>query len=172
MLFSSTIERDVPAFHRSKPLPRGSGIPLGLLGLMTCVLGCGESGPRLATVTGQVLFDGKPVADAGVLFVPTTPGPAASASTDSEGKFRLMTGSREGALVAGHRVVISKTETRGVSTDSEGLSGAVVDGGWLFVEHLPPRYNDPKTSGLTADVVADSENSFTFELTASEDEQP
>ncbi len=166
MFASFNIARDVCASGRSSsPL-----LLFGLLGLMTVTLGCGDSGPQLAPVTGQVLLDGEPVADAGVLFSPNTPGPAASGSTDEQGNFSLMTGSRDGALVSSHRVVISKSETRGVSADADGLSGAVVDGGWLFVDHLPRRYNDPKTSGLTADVAADDENHFTFELTGSEDE--
>ncbi len=150
--------------------PRSPLLWFGSLGLMTFALGCGDSGPQLAPVTGQVLLDGEPVADAGVLFSPDSPGPAASGSTDEQGKFSLMTGSRDGALVSSHRVVISKSETHGVSTDADGLSGAVVDGGWLFVDHLPRRYNDPKTSGLTADVTVGGDNHFTFELTGSEDE--
>ena len=172
MLFSAYFQRRGLSARRNTSWSKCFALWLGLLGLVGTTLGCSDAGPQLAPVTGQVLLDSKPVADAGVLFAPTTPGPAASASTDSEGKFRLMTGSRQGALVTSHRVAISKAETRGVSTDSEGLSGAVTDGGWLFVEHLPPHYNDPKTSGLTANVVANNDNHFTFELTESDDEQP
>ena len=136
--------------------------------VLAMAVGCSDSGPVLAPVTGRVLLDGEAVADAGILFAPTTPGPAASGSTNVDGFFQLQTGSQEGALVGNHRVVISKAETRGISADAEGLSGAVGDGGWQFIEHLPARYSRPTTSGLTADVVANIDNEFTFELTEAE----
>ncbi len=142
---------------------------LGWVCVLAMAAGCSDSGPELAPVTGRVFLDGKAVADAGVLFMPTIPGPAASGSTDADGLFRLQTGSEEGALVANHRVVISKAETRGITADAEGLSGAVSDGGWQFIEYLPTRYARPDTSELTADVVADTDNEFTFELTETDD---
>ena len=139
--------------------------------IMALVMGCSDAGPQLAPVTGRVFLDGEAVADAGVLFTPTHKGPSASASTNAEGWFRLQTGSADGALVGNHRVVISKAETHGISADAEGLSGAVSDGGWQFIEHLPARYSRPNTSGLTADVVANTENEITFELTETDDEK-
>ena len=171
MASTSPLARDESFSRQMISIGRRFASRLALAVLIAATCGCGESGPQLAPATGQVLLDGEPVADAGVLFAPTSSGPAASASTDADGNFSLMTGSREGALVANHRVVISKSETRGVNTDSEGLSGVAVDGGWLFVDHLPTRYNDPNTSGLTAEVVAGGENHFTFELTSVKNEQ-
>jgi len=128
--------------------------------ILTIGVGCSESGPELAPVTGRVFLDGVAVVDAGVLFAPTSQGPAASGSTSADGSFRLRTGSEDGALVGSHRVVISKAETRGISADADGLSGAISDGGWQFIEYLPARYSRPDTSGLTAEVVANSNNEF------------
>ena len=69
-----------------------------LLGLMfLCMLlpaaGCGRGGLNLAPVEGIVTCDGTPVADAGVMFVPNelNVGPPATGSTDSEGRFKLVT---------------------------------------------------------------------------------
>ncbi len=138
--------------------------------LLLLTAGCADSGPELAPTIGRVLLDGEAVAEAGVLFMPTISGPSASGSTDAEGNFRLSTNSRDGALVGTHQVAISKAETRGISADAQGLSGHVVDGGWQFIEYLPTRYSQPKNSGLTAEVVAGVENTFTFQLTESEDE--
>ena len=73
-------------------------------------------------------------------------------------------------LVGSHRVVISKAETRGVAADQDGLSGAVSDGGWQFIEYLPAKYARPNTSGLTANVESNMNNEFTFELTEKADE--
>jgi hypothetical protein len=68
---------------------------------------------KTAVVKGRVTLDGKPVAGATVLFVPDAPdrGRPASAQTDNDGNFRLMTYRLEdGAVPGAYRIVVSKTE--------------------------------------------------------------
>ena len=54
--------------------------------------GCsGTRRPPTYPVTGTVIMQGKPVAGAAITFVPTGEGEAASAITDSAGKYALST---------------------------------------------------------------------------------
>jgi hypothetical protein len=68
---------------------------------------------KTAAVKGRVTLDGQPVSGATVLFVPAAPdrGRPASAQTDDDGNFRLMTyRSEDGAVPGEYRIVVSKTE--------------------------------------------------------------
>ena len=63
--------------------------------------GCGNPDVKsvtLASVKGKVLFNGGPLAEAVVTFVPDK-GPVAVGKTDFEGNFKLMTGGKEGCAV-------------------------------------------------------------------------
>ena len=72
--------------------------------------GCGAK-PELAEVSGVVNLNGKPMAAALVEFLPDPEkgnhGPVSSATTDAEGRFRLVTSDqRDGARIGFHRVLI------------------------------------------------------------------
>ena len=76
-------------------------------------IGCLGDGFALAPVTGTVTFDGTPVADLTITFSPKstedkpTPGPFSTATTDSEGKFTLVSrAGKPGAVIGPHRVTI------------------------------------------------------------------
>ena len=56
-----------------------------LLGLVT---GCSSSGPEIASVSGRITMDGKPLANATVVFIPENGRPA-GARTDADGKYVL-----------------------------------------------------------------------------------
>ncbi|MDO4588184.1 MAG: carboxypeptidase-like regulatory domain-containing protein [Planctomycetia bacterium] len=77
--------------------------------------GCGSpsrSRPGLVKASGSVVYNGQPVAGANVMFYPETSGPdtgAASAITDAEGKFELMTDSpKDGALPGKYKITVNK----------------------------------------------------------------
>ena len=75
--------------------------------------GCSNSSqPPTYPVTGTVTMQGKPVAGAAITFVPTgNEGEAASAITDSEGKYALTTWQAgDGARPGEYRVKVSKQE--------------------------------------------------------------
>jgi hypothetical protein len=79
--------------------------------------GCGKT--HMAPVTGRVMFNGKPVAEAAVTFDPVprseddqTPGKPATGFTDAEGYYVLSTYKAEdGALVGEHRVSVTLDDT-------------------------------------------------------------
>ncbi|QDT27812.1 hypothetical protein Enr10x_31420 [Gimesia panareensis] len=119
---------------------------LALAGLAGC--SGGESLPELATVTGVVNLDGSPLPSANILFQPQQ-GKTAFALTDENGKFELMySQDATGATPGNYTVKISKEK----NPEEPGN------------ELLPAKYNEQTT--LTADVKADQENEFQFDLTS------
>lgn len=122
--------------------------------LLGCFTGCGgvPAGPQVYPVTGVVLRDGTPLADANVEFLPQRGRPSAG-TTDREGKFVLeyMRGSR-GALPGPHKIRIV-----------ERFKGAMADSG-TAISPVPP---EPKSYELkTPAEVTTKKNSFVIDLTA------
>ena len=135
--------------------------------LVTVLLtGCGRQS-RTVPVGGMVTLDGKPLADAAVLFVPIDGGVPGRGSTTVSGSFSLSTFDRnDGALVGRHRVAVSKVETSGFAGSSDGLSGKL-DGRQIQTKCLcPERYGLPATSGLEVAVERGRKNTFELHLTS------
>lgn len=125
------------------------------LAILFACQGCfsGSSVP-LADVSGVVSKDGKPVADATVVFSPTDGRPS-SGKTDQEGTFHLQfTKDHEGAVLGAHNVTIT-------------LPGAGAPTGPVASGKRPPR---PQGSGVDEIkwpepvTVEKSGNQFTFDL--------
>src|SRR5687768_8931885 len=75
--------------------------------MLVCLAGCGGSS-KTSPVSGVVLLDGKPVADATVQFVPQNKGRDATGQTDKSGEFAMTTFKpRDGVLPGEYKVVIS-----------------------------------------------------------------
>jgi len=68
------------------------------------VVGCG--GP--VNVQGKVVKDGKPVAEATVVFIPVSGGQEAGDLTDEEGNFRLKNPQKFGLVPGEYLVTVSK----------------------------------------------------------------
>lgn len=136
----------------------GKAVSVGFAILLALVAGCDRSGLNLAPVEGVVTYNGAPLADAGVLFLPNDPrmGPPASGTTDADGKFILLTVNRPGAAVGEHRIAISKEETIAIP-QRRGFPL------YQTKHFIPEKYGDPDTSELTA-TVADDDNHFEFKL--------
>src|SRR5262245_19668277 len=69
--------------------------------------GCGGDAPELAPAGGTVMHDGAPLANANVVFIPESKGPAAVGLTGADGKFQLTTGGEPGAALGKHKVAVS-----------------------------------------------------------------
>jgi hypothetical protein len=116
---------------------------------------------RTAPASGRVVLDGEPVAEATVILwsdaVPTSP----SALTAQDGTFHLRTYvPKDGAPVGTYAVSIDKTtENQPPLKDPEAPPPPVE-----ITHHLPKKYRDVKTSGLTAEVTEAGPNEFVFEL--------
>jgi hypothetical protein len=93
--------------------------------------GCGDSGSyKIARVSGRVTLDGKPFANASVVFSPIAsasnrePGPGSGGITDAEGRYTLkVTGTnREGAVVGKHKVAITRVRDDDSGEDQQKQS--------------------------------------------------
>lgn len=128
--------------------------PLVML-LVATVAGCGPSRPGLLPAEGIVTLDGKPLADAAVVFQPAAGGRPASGVTDANGRFKVGTFKpRDGALPGRHVVTVacavetSPTDIRWISPkiyssyDKSGLSANIAPGSTKFTfdlsSKLPP----------------------------------
>ena len=80
---------------------------LAWLALAGLAAGCGGAkGPALTPVKGKVVQGDKPLANAVLLFMPETGGPASGATTDAAGQFVLKSNDRLGAVPGKHKVSI------------------------------------------------------------------
>jgi len=125
--------------------------------VLSSLPGCRDSNQRqTAAVHGKVTFRGQPLAGANIFFV-AEKGPRASADTDSQGEFRLMTyRAGDGAVPGDYKVGISKYVADPATAKDPVPS---------MKNEIPEKYGNPTTSGLTAKVVAGKTNDFTFDLT-------
>jgi hypothetical protein len=109
-------------------------VPSALL-LLATAAGCGPSRPALLPAEGVVTLDGKPLAEASVVFQPAGGGRPATGITDANGRFKVGTFKpHDGALPGMHVVTVAKSEgtspsdTRWISpkiyslADQSGLS--------------------------------------------------
>lgn len=121
------------------------------------MVGCSGNGmPPLAAVRGTVkLPDGRPVNYATVVFTPDsasgTQGPVASASLDASGRYTLRTASQYSGATVGRHVVTVEAEYQPDVPASQRAP-------------IPGRYGARKTSPLTAEVVAGTDNVIDFVL--------
>jgi len=91
---------------------------VSLLAALSLSAGCGSGGPEIASVSGRVTMDGKPLPDATVLFVPENGRPAGG-RTDADGRYSLnFTEGRLGAIPGKSSVRI--TTQREAEQDENG----------------------------------------------------
>jgi hypothetical protein len=135
--------------------------------------GCGPTRPTgdvpVHPVKGQVLVDGKPLAGAQVTFHPadeSKPGQDVArptGQTDEEGRFRLMTYTRDDGAPAGSYLVSISGLARPQSEGSNVLESA---GPLTKTDVLRGRYLDPRKSDLKAEVRVGDNTLPAFELKA------
>jgi hypothetical protein len=137
-----------------------------LLGLVLVLcLGCGARAPRVATVSGRVTLDGKPLPKASITFVPmatkanANPGPTAQAITDPDGRYQLsVDAGTPGAVVGTSRIYIS-TRLSDPSIDDRDAGGPIRN---LPKDKVPQRYNTG--TELTFDVPPSGTDQANFDL--------
>jgi hypothetical protein len=136
--------------------------------------GCSNSSrPATYRVTGTVTMQGKPVAGAVITFVPTSnEGEAASAISDSDGKYALTTWrAGDGARPGEYRVKVSKQEQTAVDPSKMVKNLSIEEEQKIYVENkkppppakslVPSKYQDESTSGLSHTV---PQGSTTFDI--------
>ena len=101
-----------------------SAVPIRALSLLCIAMlgvGCGgrpDDEPVRASVSGMVTFDGEPLSEGVIRFIPTegTTGPQVT-GVISNGAFELP--ESHGPVVGTHRVEINSTDTGGLAMDDE-----------------------------------------------------
>jgi hypothetical protein len=109
--------------------------------ILAAVCGCSDGRPARVAVSGQVLIDDKPLSYGTVQFIPT--GARASQGViDKDGRFTLTCfGDTDGAVPGQHRVAV--------------LAGEPISS-TKILWHAPKKYLDPKTSGLTQEILGEN----------------
>jgi hypothetical protein len=142
-----------------RPVARPAAAVLG--GCLACLilLGCGRRAdlPPVAKVSGVVTLDGKPLPRGTIQFVPDASkgaeGPTAVGTIDPQGHYRLKTAGTDGAIVGFHRVGVYALQQEPEDETAPPPPPLI-----------PPKYFNPETSGLTAEVKAGQDNQLDFPL--------
>ena len=137
-----------------------------LLSALVALVGCG-SDSNIRPVTGEVVYKGKPVAGAKVMFMSAGSARTASGQTNAAGEFALTTfDDKDGAVIGEHKVAVSMFTDEMVSKMSLAEQEALGKGGYKAKGPggVPARYASFDKSGLTAAVETNGKNHFHFEL--------
>jgi predicted small lipoprotein YifL len=121
--------------------------------LTSCLLllaGCGTSGPATYPVKGTASFEGRPIPEGDIQFIPENPEQRAEGGRIVDGKFTFE------ATAGKKRVEITASRADPVLKGPKGEP--------TFVDYIPAQFNTQST--LTADVNAGGPNEFKFELDA------
>lgn len=140
-------------------LPRRLAVLCCLL-VLGAATGCGERGPQMAPVKGKVVHKGQPLKFGGVIFQPLNKGAIAHGEIQPDGTFTLYTHVEgDGAIVGQH--LVSVTCYEGQNSDTGGNPDKERTLGRLLI---PEKFTNCESSGLKAEVKADTPNEFTFDL--------
>ncbi|MBW3542412.1 MAG: hypothetical protein KY476_19275 [Planctomycetes bacterium] len=129
--------------------PRRLMVALGLL--LMC--GCGgrdPDRPATAPVTGTVTYNGKPLTEGTVTFVPQAKGNPATGQIGPNGRFTLTTYETNDGAVVGFHVVTVQVFAEGALP---GMEAETSD-----APSIPAKYEDPATSDLLVEVKGEPNN--------------
>lgn len=129
------------------------------------IAGCGDGGPKLMKAGGVVTYNGAPLAEADVVFVPDAGGQPSIGRTDKEGRFTLQTTGKPGAPLGDHKVSVTAVRQKRAVPPGEAVG---MTSEQIYANHetlIPVKYNNLISSGLSATVTDDpAKNEFSFEL--------
>ena len=128
-----------------------------LVGLLTGLVGCGQSGPKLEPVSGQILKDGKAMTNVAVSLVPEGSGIAAIGTADSSGKIVVQTNGRSGAMQGRYKI--------GVTEPTRPMTPEALKSGSPPPLSFDRKYESPQTSGFEFEVPKGG-GKFEFSVTA------
>ena len=130
--------------------------------MIVAVAGCG--GVPMAQVKGTVKYDGKPLKSGTIRFEAPGVKPATGKIVDGEIVELTTFKANDGVPVGNHKVAVWALEEAAsavVANPGESKTGANYMAGKSLI---PAIYNDPATSGLTAEVKSGAGNTVAFEL--------
>jgi hypothetical protein len=141
---------------------------------LLAMVGCKQSSlSGLVPAVGTVTHDGKTVGNATIVFIPAnnTEGMrSASGTTDTNGKFTMTTlVPNDGVFPGEYVVTIDKVESIGEYKVDEKHK---VTDTTQIINHLPLKYGNAETSGLTVSISPSGDKKLLFELTGEVDLTP
>src|SRR5205823_3254619 len=116
------------------------------------VTGCGSGRPPVAPVKGKVTLDGKPLAKGTITFEATGKRPATGKIIDGEIVEMTTYTTGDGAPVGSHKVAVWATEDAAANVAANPGEGKIGANYMTGKSLIPAMYNDPNTSGLSAEV--------------------
>jgi len=133
-------------------------------------LGCNQSGLETFSVTGQIIYQGTPVAGAEIGFVPQGDASlkAARGTSDENGNYQLSVyvapdNQPQGAMAGDYKVTIQKMVVPEASKRAEYHE--LISNPQLQARNLlPASYANVDSTPLLATVSADKKNAFDFAL--------
>ena len=128
-----------------------------LAGLLTALVGCGQSGQKLEPVSGKVLKDGKAMTNVSISLVPESSGLAAIGTADSSGTIVIKTNGRSGAMQGKYKI--------GVTEPTRPMTPESLKSGSPPPLSFDRKYESPQTSGFEFEVPAGG-GKFEFSVTA------
>lgn len=129
-------------------------------------VGCGNDGPEMIRIRGDVSYKGAPLTDGMVVYLPAggTDTQQASGRIQPDGTFELTTSKKGDGVRVGEYSIIVQAYSQGARslTREETEAGARVSEPRLLI---PKRYIDPVQSGLKDTVNSDHSGFKRIELT-------
>ncbi len=133
---------------------------------MLAVLPACSKAIKTEGVTGVITYNGEPLANATVKFIPTdATGSQSYGKTNEKGEYKLQTllGAADAGTTPGeYKVTVDCIET--VETGNMIEENGEEKEETIAKSLIPPKYNNAETSGLTA-TVAPGDNTINFDLT-------
>ena len=133
-------------------------------GVLALVVGCGpKSGLDLVPVRGEVTYNGKPLAEGTVVYLPeqASAGRQATGPLQPDGSFSLTTQKRDDGVMKGsYQIVVYAYKPHPGEPKTREEHEAMVQKGGIERGHIiPMKYTEPATSGLS-DTVDENHSGF------------
>ncbi len=121
------------------------------LALLVCLTGCGEEAPPTGEVTGMVTYQGKPLSEGTITFIPQGGRPGYGKIVDGVITEVSTHEPNDGAPLGPNQVTIqAMANANDMYAPAKSL--------------IPEHYASPDKSGLTANIQADETNDLKFDL--------
>lgn len=148
---------------------------LGSLAVILFSLSTGCSGDKqptfdLTPVSGTVMLDGKPLADADVAFYLQGQDPkgyyGSAGKTDAQGKYELKAGMAKGAVPGSYKVTVRcfRDANGGPLVEQEGMDLEQLKLTGQAKDTVPPKYSDLEKTELKATVEKGKADGYDFPL--------
>lgn len=143
---------------------------IGLAIAAGCSKGSKERQFDLTPVSGVIMLDGKPLADAEVGFsylgAPPEGFAGSTARTDAQGRYELQTGTKKGAVAGQYRVTVSRLMAPGGVTlnPAEGLDMGQLAASGQVTQTVPAKYTGVNSTDLSTTVDKSKSDGYNFDL--------